>query len=84
MFDIKYFILNKIVVLNLGNKLCHINYLHLLRFFLNRIRCVRFAYIFYLQRIINIPTVCSRIISNIYFQVYCVFVKILYPGISTL
>ena len=31
------------------------------------VRCGRFAYIFYLHWIINIPAVCIQIISNIYY-----------------
>ena len=50
---------------------------------LMKLRCGIFAYIFYSVDY-KILTVCSRIISNIYFQVYSVFVKILYAGISTL
>ena len=47
-----------------------------------RIKCGIFAYIFDMQWIINIPTVCSRIISHIYYSILFRVLLILYSGIS--
>ena len=68
--------------LSLGNKLRHINYLHLLWNILMRIRCGIFAYIFDMHWIENIPTVCSQMISHIYCSILFSILIILYAGIS--
>ena len=47
-----------------------------------RIRCGIFAYIFDMQWITNVLTVCSRIISHIYYSILFRVLLILYAGIS--
>ena len=46
------------------------------------ILCGIFTYIFDMQWIINIPTVCSQIISHIYFPILFSVLLILYAVIS--
>ena len=73
----------KSVGLSLGrNKLRHIHYLHQLWKVLMKIRCGIFDYIFDMQWIINVPTVCSRIASHICCSILFHVLLILYAGIS--
>ena len=49
-----------------------------------KIQCGRSAYICYLQWIINIPTVCSQIISDVLYLKFIPCLIILYAGISSI
>ena len=75
--------MNKSVGVSLGNQLFYVNYLHLFLKLLNENTMWHICPYLICSGFINIQTVCSQIISHIYYTYFipCILL-ILYTGIS--